>query len=286
MEQLFNYLILKDHNNLREKYFYFFLFYDTIKNYIFSLNKFLEQSKHHFKICQSLSDKNSTQLFETIENNFAQPNNSENVVEFGEKKLDEKHEKFSNSFGLSQSDQIEYFLVSSPTEKPMFETLNSTKNSESQILDLHQDVTLAGTIFSKDNSMREKRRHNFNSLEKNLTNIQIIPDLINSKFTKSVFDCSDLDLEYNKEENSKFLFSNIKSCLKSFLVSNYRKLSLKIRKEPLKFFKSTLSILIVGFSVIFFLIAICRDDVLIRQIIKVLSNFFEIKNPFDSIRAS
>lgn len=210
----------------------------------------------------------------------------ENEVEFGDNNLDdEKNEKFaSSSFGLSQSDQIEYFLVSSPTEKPMFKALNSTKNCESQIFELHQDLTQADTIFSKDNSIREKKIHNFNNLEKNLTNIQILPDLINSRFRKSVFDCSYLESELNKDENSKF--SKLKKCLKNFLLSNYQKLSLKTRKEPIKFLKTTLSILILGFSVLFFLIVICRDDVLIRQIIRVLSNFFEIKNPFDSIRAS
>ncbi|RNA06558.1 hypothetical protein BpHYR1_003312 [Brachionus plicatilis] len=219
MEQLFNYLILNDHNNFNN-----------------NLQKFIQQSKNYHKVFQTLSIENCLALLESNGKNMHQAESSSpkrNLIlcdtEFGE-----KVEKSSDSLCPNESYQNEYFLISSPIEDPLFgpKTLNSTKHSESKILDKHKDLTPADTWYSKDNSISEKRRHNSISLDKNLTNFQI-SDLVNSRFTKSALDYSDLELNNDDEHsNSKYFVSSIGTRFINYLASNYQKLTKKIHRDP------------------------------------------------------
>ncbi|CAF0993453.1 unnamed protein product [Brachionus calyciflorus] len=203
----------------------------------------------------------------------------------------------------------DFLLVSTPSEKTSIKSEYSPSKTrqDSKIL---ESITLSSLDKSEKTkmSLKAKSTHtkqksftkSFSSVEikknffednlspTNLTNLPIKTDLINSGFSKSLFDSTDLNLSTRSNLNEKENLI-IENRFINFFKANYSKVKILMYNDPIGFFRMTFSVCIFGFSVIFFLMILCRGDdisTFLSQLIYVISNLVEIKNPFDSLRAN
>ena len=227
---------------------------------------------------------------------FLTPNIGTNLSQ----KVSSKPSSFMNKSINDQIDHNMFYLVSTPSDKNISQcdyTVSDFGNEELA----NEDTFYTTTRSPQSKNELKKRSENsstcsFNSesliesikkyenelLEPNeISNLQILPDLVNSRFIKNLTE-TPRAVEPQKTNN----YVSVIRRIKTFIRSNYQKIKVYMHKDPMGFFKLTFSMFIFGFSLIAFLVAVCRDDTFLRQLIYVFTNLFEIKNPFDSIRAN